>query len=271
METAAENHGVSADNSTFASRAIFVLLAVMLIISVIAYGGVDVWMIGLNSILAGLIVIFWLTDTWKTKVFRFNSSFLQIPLLGLIFIGIIQLIPFGSNTEINEILSIPAVGSLSLNPYLTRLFVIQLIIGLVFFAAALTFISNRRRFQSIVLTILIFGSIIAFYGILQYLANPEAVYGLRPIGQSSPFASFFNKHHFAAFMEMTLGLTLGLLFGDATQKNKKIFLIIAAVVMGMALFLSGSRGGMISFLGVLAFVIFVNFLVNREIKNKNAE
>lgn len=270
METAAENHGVSADNSTFASRAIFVLLAVMLIISVIAYGGVDVWMIGLNSILAGLIVIFWLTDTWKTKVFRFNSSFLQIPLLGLIFIGIIQLIPFGSNTEINEILSIPAVGSLSLNPYLTRLFVIQLIIGLVFFAAALTFVSNRRRFQSIVLTILIFGSIIAFYGILQYLANPEAVYGLRPIGQSSPFASFFNKHHFAAFMEMTLGLTLGLLFGDATQKNKKIFLIIAAVVMGMALFLSGSRGGMISFLGVLAFVILVNFLVNREIKNKNA-
>ena len=30
------------------SRAIFVLLAVMLIISVIAYGGVDVWMIGLE-------------------------------------------------------------------------------------------------------------------------------------------------------------------------------------------------------------------------------
>ena len=72
-------------------------------------------------------------------------------------------------------------------------------------------------------------------------------------------------------MEMTLGLTLGLLFGDATKQNKKIFLIIAAVVMGMALFLSGSRGGMISFLGVLAFVILVNFLVNREIKNKNAD
>ena len=271
METAVETSGVSADNSTFASRAIFVLLAVMLIVSVIAYGGVDVWMIGLNSILAGLIAIFWLTDTWKTKVFRFNSSFLQIPLLGLILIGIIQLIPFRSNAEINQILSIPAAGSLSLNPYLTRLFIMQLIIGFVFFAAALTFISNRRRFQSIVLTILIFGSIIAFYGILQYLANPEAVYGLRPIGQSSPFASFFNKHHFAAFMEMTLGLTLGLLFGDATKQNKKIFLIIAAVVMGMALFLSGSRGGMISFLGVLAFVILVNFLVNREIKNKNAD
>ncbi len=271
MEIADEIPAVSADNSTFASRTIFVLLAVMLIISVIAYGGVDVWMIGLNSILAGLIVIFWLTDTWKTKVFRYNSSWLQIPILGLILIGFIQLIPFRNYSELNETLSIPAAGSLSLNPYLTRLFVIQLIIGFVFFAAALTFISNRKRFQSIILTILIFGSIIAFYGILQYLTNPEAVYGLRPIGQSSPFASFFNKHHFAAFMEMTLGLTLGLLFGDATQKNKKIFLIIAAVIMGMALFLSGSRGGMISFLGVLGFVIVVNFLVNRQIKNKNTD
>ena len=270
METVEESSAISADNSTFASRAIFILLAVMLIISVIAYGGVDVWMIGFNSILAGLIIIFWLTDAWKTKVFRFNSSVLQIPILGLILIGIIQLIPFRSYAELNETLSMPAAGALSLNPYLTRLFVIQLIVGLVFFAAALTFVSNRKRFQSIVLTILIFGSIIAFYGILQYLANPEAVYGLRPIGQSSPFASFFNKHHFAAFMEMTLGLTLGLLFGDATKQNKKIFLIIAAVVMGMALFLSGSRGGMISFLGVLAFVILANFLVNREIKNKNA-
>ncbi len=71
-------------------------------------------------------------------------------------------------------------------------------------------------------------------------------------------------------MEMTLGLTLGLLFGDATKNNKKIFLIIAAVIMGMAILLTGSRGGMMSFLGVLGFVIMANFINNREIKNKNA-
>jgi O-antigen ligase len=159
---------------------------------------------------------------------------------------------------------------LSLDPYLTRLFVIQLLIAGVFFAAALTFINNRRRFQSIALAIVVFSSVMAFYGILQYLTNPEALYGLRPFGQSSPFASFINQHHFAAFMEMTLGLTLGLLFGDATKDNKKIFFIIAAVVMGMAILLTGSRGGMMSFLGVLGFVIMANFINNREIKNKNA-
>jgi hypothetical protein len=42
----------------------------------------------------------------------------------------------------------------------------------------------------------------AFYGILQHLANLEAIYNLRLPNQATPFASFVNKHHFAAFMEM---------------------------------------------------------------------
>ncbi len=260
----------SADDSTWLSRAVFVLLAAMMIFSAVAYGAVDVWSLGVNSIIAGLIVIFWLFDARKTGIFQYNSSVLQIPLVALIVIGFIQLLPLRNPAEANEILSVSAAGSLSLNPYLTRLFVIQLMIALVFFAAALTFVNNRKRYQSMALTIIIFSSIIAFYGILQYLSNPEAIYGLRPFGQSSPFASFFNKHHFAAFMEMTLGLTLGLLFGDATKQNKKIFLIIAAVVMGMAILLTGSRGGMISFLAVMGFVILANFIKNREIKNKYA-
>ncbi|MEO6587851.1 MAG: O-antigen ligase family protein [Pyrinomonadaceae bacterium] len=256
-------------DSTPMSRTIYILLSVMLIFSVVAYGAVDVWMIGINAILAGLIVIFWLFDAWKIKEFRYNSSFLQLPVIGLIVIGLIQLLPLASNAEVNQIITMPAVASLSLNPYLTRLFVMQLVIAFVFFAASLTFINNRKRFQTVTLTIIIFSSIMAFYGILQYLTNPQSIYGLRPTGQSSPFASFFNKHHFAAFMEMTLGLTLGLLFGDATKQNKKIFLIIASVIMGMAILLTGSRGGIISLLGVLGFVIMANFLNNREIKNQN--
>ncbi len=258
------------DNSTLLSRVILILLTVMMIFSVLAYGAVDVGMIGVNSILAGLIAIFWLMDAWKSGRFVFNKNYLQIPLIGLLVIGLIQLLPLGNSAAASDILSIPVVGSLSLNPYLTRLFLIQLLIAFVFFAASLTYINNRKRYQSIALMIIIFSSIMAFFGILQYLANPEAIYGLRLPRQSSPFASFFNKHHFAAFMEMTLGLTLALLFGSATRDNKKIFLIIAAVIMGLALVLTGSRGGMIGFLSVLGFVILTNYFLNRIIKNKNA-
>ncbi len=121
------------EDSTWLRRAIFVLLATMLIFSTVAYGAVDVWMIGVNSIFAGLIVIFWLVDAWKTGEFRFNTSILQIPLLALIVIGIIQLLPLGDSAGVNEILTVSSSASLSLDPYLTRLFVIQLIDRLRFF------------------------------------------------------------------------------------------------------------------------------------------
>jgi O-antigen ligase len=100
----------------------------------------------------------------------------------------------------------------------------------------------------------------AFYGILQDLANLEAIYNLRLTNQANPFASFVNRHHFAGFMEMTIGVTLGLLFGKATENNKRIFLIIAVVIMGIALILTNSRGGMLSLLGVITFVVAVNLI-----------
>jgi O-antigen ligase len=142
----------------------------------------------------------------------------------------------------------------------------QLSVYLIFFAAAFTFINNQKRLRKIVFTVIIFGAAMGFFGILQRLANPDAIYGLRPTPQAQPFASFVNKHHFAAFMEMTIALTLALLFGKATKKDKNILLIIAIVLMGIAIIFTGSRGGLLSLLGVLVFVIAANLLQRRKEK-----
>jgi len=242
------------------SGAIFFLLCAMLVFSVVAFGAVDVWALGVSSLFAGSIAVCWLTDAWRNKNFHFNTSALQIPLLALILIGIIQLLPLRRADLPNDLLSVSAVSSLSLAPYLTRLAVVQLIVYFVFFAAALTFINNYSRLRKVILTIIIFGSVMAFYGILQHLANLEAIYNLRLPNQANPFASLVNGHHFAAFMEMTIGITLGLLFGKATENNKRIFLMIAVVIMGMALILTSSRGGMVSLLGVIVFIVAANLL-----------
>jgi O-antigen ligase len=178
----------------------------------------------------------------------------------LIFIGLIQLLPIRSVDVSMELLSAPAVSSLSLAPYSTRLAIIQLIVYFVFFSAAFTFINDKSRLQKVVLLVIIFSSLMAFYGILQRLADMEEIYGLRPPGQAIPFASFINQHHFAAFMEMTIGVALALLLGKATENNKRIFLLIAVLIMGIALVFTSSRGGMLSLLGVIGFVITANLL-----------
>ncbi len=246
------------EKSSRLSGTVFFLLGAMLVFSVVAFGAVDVWALGATSLFAGLIAVFWLADAFYKKEFSYSSNALQIPLLALITIGLIQLLPLRRLIFPSDLLSTSAVNSLSLAPYSTRLAIIQLVVYFVFFAAALCFVNNNKRLRKIVLTVIIFGALMAFYGILQRLANLEAIYNLRPANQAVPFASFVNRHHFAALMEMTIGLTLGLLFGKATKNNKRIFLIIAVVIMGTALVFTNSRGGMLSLLAVVGFVVAAN-------------
>lgn len=239
---------------------IIFLLSAMLIFAPAAFGSVDYWAAGVLALGAFLIAVLWLFDAWKSGEFCFNTSSLQLPLIGLILIGLIQLLPLRQADVAAGLLSIPAVSSLSLNPYITRFAVVQLCVYLVFFAAALTYINSLRRLQKIVLLIIIFGALMAFFGILQRLANPEGIYGLRPTPYAVPFGSLVNQHHFAAFMEMTIGVTLGLLYNKSTKRDKRLLLVIAVVIMGIALVFTSSRGGILSLLGVIGFVTLANFL-----------
>lgn len=242
------------------SKAIFFLICTILIFSTLAYGAVETWAFGFISIFTGLITVFWLADSGFNKEFNFNTSLLQIPILGLILIGLIQLLPLRSPDVSGGLLSIPAISSLSINPYATRIAVVQLIIYVVFLAASFVFINSPQRLRKIVAVVVIFGAIMAFFGILQKLASPEGIYGWRPTPQAIPFSSFVNQHHFAAFMEMTIGLTLALLIGKATEKDKRLLLLIAIVLMGISILFTGSRGGLLSLLGVFGFVFLTNFL-----------
>ena len=248
------------------SAAIFGLICFIPVMAAIAYGAVDFWALGFMTIFVGAAAVIWIAESFFQKEFRFNTNPLQIPLLGLILIGLIQLLPFRSSNIPSDLLSVPASNALSLDPYSTRFAIIQLIIYFIFFAAASVFINNLKRLRKIVSVIIIFASIMAFFGILQSLANLEAIYGLRLSPQAQPFSSFINRHHFAAFMEMTIGLTLALLFGKALRKDKNLLLIIAAVMMGIGLILTSSRGGFLSLLGVIVFVITANLL-----KKENGE
>ena len=245
------------------SGVVFVLLCLIPLLAAIAYGAVDNWALGLLTIGAGVIAVFWILDAWMKGAFRFSANLLQLPLLGLILIGVVQLLPLRSPNVPAELLSVPASGALSLDPYLTRLAVVLLIVYLVFFAAALVYLNNQKRLRRVVFTIIIFAALMSFFGILQRLANLDSIYGLRPSPQAIPFASMVNQHHFAAFMEMSIGLTLGLLFGKAAKKDKNLLLIIAAVLMGIAVVLTGSRGGLLSLLGVIGFVVAANLLKRR--------
>ncbi len=253
------------------SGVIFFLLCAISIFAVLAFGAVDVWSLGLLSLFVGAAAVLWLADSWTKKEISFNTNRLQIPFLGLITIGLVQLLPLRNLNIPTDLLPVPATQTLSLAPYTTRFAVVQLIIYFVFFALLLTLINNQKRLRQTVLIVIIFAALMAFFGILQRLAGVEGVYGLREAATNVKFASYINQHHFAALMEMTIGLTLALLFGKATNKDKRIFLIIAAAVMGIAILFTGSRGGLISLVAVLVFIVAANLLKKQGSGEKVSE
>jgi O-antigen ligase len=252
------------EKPTRLSGVVFVLLCLMMVFAVAAYGSTETWALALNSIFAGLIAFFWLLDAFFSKEFRFSSNPLQFCLVGLILIGFIQIIPLGSLALPNDLLSTPAANTLSVDPNITRLATIQLLIYLIFFAAAFAHLNTQKRLRRMVFFIIVFGALWSFFGIIQWLSQvgeiDQYIYGLRSVKNAFPFASFVNKHHFAGFMEMTIGLSLSLLYGESTKRDKRLFLIIAVVLMGSGLILTSSRGGVLSLLGVIGFVTFFNLI-----------
>ncbi len=261
---------VIGDRSSRLSSAIVVLICIIPIFATILFGAVDNTTWVFISVFWVIVVLLWLADSWRGTGILLDPSVLQIPLIGLLLIGLVQLLPLGSSSG-DSALSVPVSHSLSLDPSATRFFLLHLIVYLVYFAACVTFINKEARLRKVVLMVIIFGSVMAFFGILQRLANPDAIYGLRGTAQNIPFGPFINQHHFAAFMEMTAGVALGLLFGKKTKRDKKILLGTAVVVMGVATVFTSSRGGLLGFVSALAFVTILNFLAGRKSSDKRSE
>jgi O-antigen ligase len=243
---------------TVASSFIFLLICVAIIASTLAYGTVHYWALAVFEMGAALLVALWCVDAWRSRTLRFSKSLLQLPLIGAVLLGLIQLLPLGSPVVDSSIISLPVKQALSLDPYSTRLVLLQIGSLLIYFAATLAFTDNPSRLRTLVRTIIIFGFGLAIFGLIQSFTSPTKVYWLRDLPQSTPFGPFINRHHFAGYMELTIALPLGLLFGGAVEREKRALFIFAAAVMGVALIMTNSRGGIISLLAEIAFLVVVS-------------
>ena len=243
-----------------ASSAIFVLLCSLPVFTTILFGGVDsaTWI--LIIFCATAIFLLWLAETRNVGGFPIGKSNLPIPLAALILIGLIQLAPLGGG----EHAGISTSTALSSDPFSTRLFVVRLLVYFVFFSACLTFINNEGRIKKATIFIIVFGALMAFFAILQRLANPDGIYGMRETPQAISFGPFVNQHHFASFMQMTAGVTLGLLLGSSIERDRKVLLGILFVAMGVAAVWTSSRGGLVGFIAVIIMAALLSFVSRGE-------
>src|SRR6476620_8905701 len=84
---------------TLTSKIIFLLLCAGIVFTALAYGTVHQPTIAIFYLLTAAIIVLWAVDSLKTGLFRFNKTWLQIPLIGTVIYALIQVIPFGSLAE----------------------------------------------------------------------------------------------------------------------------------------------------------------------------
>jgi len=254
---------------TLASRFAFLLICLAIILSALAYGTVHYWALAVFFLGAVVILILWLVDGWTLGTLRISRNVLQLPLLGMLLLGLVQLLPLRSADNAG-VSSIPFVRSLSLDPYSTRLILVQVAALLIYFAASLVFVDTPNRLRLLVRTITIFGFLLAIFGLTQSFTTSK-VYWIRELPQSQPFGPFINRHHFAGYMELAIALPLGLLFSGALEKEKRFIYLFAVGLMSVALIMTNSRGGLISLIAEIMFLVAVGGLRRRHTRRRTTE
>jgi O-antigen ligase len=257
---------------TLPSRFVFLILCIAIVVSALAYGTVHYWALALFSLGGWLILLFWVLDGWKLRKLRLSRNLLQLPLLGMLALGLVQLLPLRKPAGAGVLSLVTTTRTLSLDPYSTRLVLVQVAALMVYFAAVLVFTDTPHRLRVLVRTITVFGFLLAIFGLTQSFTSPNKIYWVRELSQSTAFGPFINRHHFAGYMELTLALPLGLLFAGSIEKEKRLVYLFAAGLMGVALIMTNSRGGMISLVAEILFLAAVTaFRQKRESHNERQE
>ncbi|HTK26538.1 MAG TPA: O-antigen ligase family protein [Pyrinomonadaceae bacterium] len=239
-------------------KLLFLLYCAVIVVTTMLYGAVHPVVLALFYSVVALMIVIWSIGCLASGHMKISPSLLQIPIAAAAIYGLIQIIPFGSVSEIAGVEEIPR--TISIDPFATQVAALHFLALFFFFAVALVVTESPQRIRRLVSFITIFGFLYAFFAILQGVLSPGKIYGLVDVGFGTPYGSFVNRHDFAAFMEMTICLPLGLLAVGAVKKDKRLLYITAASLMGVALLLSGSRGGFVSML----CGIFVLLLLTRN-------
>lgn len=237
---------------------LFFLYCALIVVTTMLYGAVHPVVIALFYTVVSLMVAIWAIGCFASGYLEISPSPLQIPIAAAAIYGLMQVIPFGNAAGIAGVDGIPR--TISIDPFATQVAALHFFALFYFFGVALVVIDSPKMIKRLVAFITVFGFLYAFFAILQGLLSPGKIYGLVGVGFGTPYGSFVNRHDFAALMEMTICLLLGLLAAGAARKDRRLLYITVVSLMGIALLLSGSRGGFVSML----CGIFVLLLLTRK-------
>ena len=156
--------------------------------------------------------------------------------------------------------------TISVDPYASLLGVLQTLFYAALFVLTLRLVGSHRRVRIVLYTLVAMGFAEAVYGSLMTLSGAELGFLQAKVhNRGLATGTFINRNHFAGFLEISLGLGIGLLLSQIRSSapsrdsrarlrevirwilGPKMRLRIALAVMVVGLVLSHSRMGNMAF------------------------
>src|SRR3984885_10977047 len=223
-------------------------VCVLVTFAVLAFGAVETWSESVLQIGAALLFLWWgsLMASGHGKEIRWSP--VTWPLLGLELLALLQF-------------AIP----LSLYPYLTKLEVLRMTSYLILLFLSGQAFRTPRQWRDFAWFVVLLGFTVAVFAVLQDLTFKGKLYWFREMRYGGiPFGPYVNRNHFAGLMELLIPSGVAILVFGAERRDQLPLVGLFTLLPIGALFLSASRGGIISFAVEMAFLLFLIIFRRRE-------
>ncbi len=212
-------------------------ICVLVAFAVLAHGGVEPWSEAVLEVGAAVLLLVWALRRRPIRTLRWSGVRLFWPLLGVWIIGAVQ---WGAG--------------ISMVPFLTRIELLKYSALLALFFLCLQSYRTRAQWRGFVWFLLILGFAVSLFAILQHFTFNGKLYWVREMRYGGmPFGPYVNRNHFAGLMELLIPPGMAILVLGGERRDQLPLLTLFTLLPIGALFLSASRGGIMSFFAEMGF------------------
>ena len=217
-------------------------ICALLCFAVAAFGGVEEWARAVLETGAGILFLLWAVRFYFNEKEQPVLSPL-VPPLAMFFLVVLGQWFFRATASL----------------YSTRMELLLLLASVILLFLCVQVFRTLQDWRGFVWFGMGLGFVVSVFGILQHLTFNGKLYWFRTMRFGGiPFGPYVNRNHFAGFAELIFPLALVPLVLGRVRRERLAVVGLFAVMPIAALFLSASRGGIVSFcvqLGLIAFLL----------------
>jgi O-antigen ligase len=227
-----------------------IAFCVLIAFSVLAFGAVEEWAQAVLELGAAALLVFWAVRSYLSRTEQIYLSPFFLPLTAFLLVVIAQL-----------------TFRTTASPYDTRVELQLLIAYLIMIHLLNQAYLQSRHWRGLVWFLMSFGFFVAIFSILQQLTFNGKLYWFREMRHGGhAFGPYVNRNHFAGFAELIIPIALVPLVLGKVRRERLFLVSLFALVPIVALLLSASRGGIVSF--VVEMVLLCSLLLVHRIRSK---